>query len=466
MGGGEHGFSFHVECDAWISSLSIFQIGIERCRNHPAYESTIMCDEKSDRPYLKAPPQTATCKFPWCKTASIGNLGNVLIESIKAAVTIKSRTYDISKSACWMDFIEQKEGRRGDEGGAGAYDTLRCDVIVSSPKHEVTGKQTSVVWGEKFHFDRLRSSFFELAPSPTSNGFEESVEKALKQSHEILHQLLSLAESEVRSMKDEYGANTSKSTLVQLVRITILWSPMHLMEDSFRKDIIVRGHACCTLQLISPNESPVPITVSIAAFTTKGGDKDIVSVDASLPTRHTNPQSKIASWCRLRQQLETNTYKAPGVEEVIMIRPVKCSHHIERFELLEGLSSNVFVIYKGGRVRTAIDGCLHGYVRHLVLNSLDQCGLKFDPRPIFLDESSLWAEVFISSSSRLIYPISKILMRQHTSARTDERSFVEIWRDEASTSSFSAEVLLKQPKWRRLLKVMLKAEGFDDSSFQ
>jgi hypothetical protein len=161
--------------------------------------------------------------------------------------------------------------------------------------------------------------------------------------------------------------------------------------------------------------------------------------------------------------METNLYKAPGIEEVLMVRQVKDEHGVERLEILEGLSSNFFVIYKGGTVRTAIDGCLHGYVRHLVLDSLDQCGLVFDPRPIFLHESSQWHEAFITSSSRLIYPISKILIPEGESASKEESTFQEFWRDQALAAGVSSDDGLKQPRWRRLLNAMLKAKGFDDS---
>jgi branched-subunit amino acid aminotransferase/4-amino-4-deoxychorismate lyase len=419
--------------------------------------------------------QKLNSKFPWGKTASIGTNGEVSIESINPMERIGDRGYDISQSADWMEYLEQKEGRQGDEGGAGAYDTLRCDVVISSPKHEMTYKPTTIVWGEKFHLDRLRNSYTELlkartkdALDPSGNDFQASLEKALQESHRTLHQLLSSAESEARCMHNEGEANSNKITVGQLVRITILWSPPTQSKEDPIIEILVRGHACSSTKAVIPNESPEPIVASIAVHTTKDGNSGRATIDKSLPTRYASPQNKIASWCRLRRQMETNSYKAPGIEEVLMVRQVKDEHGVERLEILEGLSSNFFVIYKGGTMRTAIDGCLHGYVRHLVLDSLDQCGLVFDPRPIFLHESSQWHEAFITSSSRLICPISKIIIPEGESASKEESTFQEFWRDQAlaagvSSDGVSSDEGLKQPRWRRLLNAMLKAKGFDDS---
>jgi hypothetical protein len=133
-------------------------------------------------------------------------------------------------------------------------------------------------------------------------------------------------------------------------------------------------------------------------------------VDASLPTRVSDPQYKVASWTRLRKKMESpETYMPPGVSEVLMVRPSPINGDLE---VLEGLSSNLFVVYKDGTIRTAQDGVLYGYVRHLVLECAETCCLRLDPQPIVLHDATagLWQEAFITSSSRLIYPISKILI--------------------------------------------------------
>ena len=147
-----------------------------------------------------------------------------------------------------------------------------------------------------------------------------------------------------------------------------------------------------------------------------------------------------------------------------MVRPRHDENGKECLEILEGLSSNIFMIYKNGMVRTASEGCLHGYVRYLVLNCLNRCGLTLDPRPIFLHESDQWQECFITSSSRLIFPISKIFL-PNEEHRGEEgtfdaaaSSFSEFWRDKVLTGEVQSDVSF--PKWRQLLNELLKEKGY------
>jgi len=118
-------------------------------------------------------------------------------------------------------------------------------------------------------------------------------------------------------------------------------------------------------------------------------------------------------------------------------------------------SSNFFVIYKNNTLRTALDGVLFGYVRHLVLESLHACGLKLDPKPILLREAKegLWKEAFITSSSRLIFPISRILV--HTD--DDGNDFEEYWSDPVLTEDMQTI----KPKWRELLDEIIRKGGYE-----
>jgi hypothetical protein len=137
-------------------------------------------------------------------------------------------------------------------------------------------------------------------------------------------------------------------------------------------------------------------------------------VAGTIPSRYHNPHNKVASWTRIRKTLEApERYKPPGVSD-------DSNNNINNtdLEVLEGLSSNVFIIYKDGTIRTAVDGVLHGYVRQLVLDCAvgcgSSCGLILDVnQPIRLQEVHEWKEAFITSSSRLLYPISKIMIQHH-----------------------------------------------------
>ena len=269
-----------------------------------------------------------------------------------------------------------------------------------------------------------------------------------------MHRLLSEAES-CKKLKQQEISKQGQDTMIHLVRLTILWSPPRSLDT---EKIVVRGHACSTGHPIRIHAFPEPIVVTIAAHA-ENGDQESVTVDKSLPTRFSNPENKIASWCRLRRTMETReTYKPPGVHEVLMVRQLKDEHGKQRLELLEGLSSNVFVVYKDATLRTATDGVLSGFVRHLVLESSSECGIKFDPRPIFLHESGDWQEVFITSSSRLIYPVSKILIPKEGNESSNSKgltAFKEYWHDPKLEAKNS-----KKPKWQDLLNVILKKGGY------
>lgn len=97
---------------------------------------------------------------------------------------------------------------------------------------------------------------------------------------------------------------------------------------------------------------------------------------------------------------------------------------------------------------------VYGFVRHLVLECAERCDLKLDPRPILLHEASegLWQEAFITSSSRLIYPIARVLMFDD-----DQKDFVEYWRDTALTECTCPVI---KPKWRQLLDDILERGGY------
>jgi hypothetical protein len=144
-----------------------------------------------------------------------------------------------------------------------------------------------------------------------------------------------------------------------------------------------------------------------------------------------------------------------------------------RLQILEGLSSNVFVVYDDDTIRTASEGVLHGYVRHLVLESALECGLTHDPAPVWLlspeECRRHWKEVFITSSSRLIYPVSEIL---YPSAVDTDRSSKEsggaseyrvYWTSPAPlapSENASASATRNPQKWQLLLWEILRKGGY------
>jgi hypothetical protein len=408
--------------------------------------------------------------YGWCCTASINKEAGcadvkpisgygVSLDSPFRLVDNTDTRFDITKSADWMEFIERSEDRMDDEGGAGAYDTLRCDLILQSdPENKWR------IWGKSFHFNRLQNSFLslinhnrgqlQLDPSTINTRTQETdraIETACELSNTIFEALLSEAETSKVLTVQESQSSLREDVAVQPIRLTFLWSPSR--DGSDNHDIVVRGHACCSAAPIQVHRFVDPITVTIAAVGHDGDKNVTVTADKSLPNRLRDPQHKIASWTRLRKKMEKpETYMPTGVSEVLMVRPSQMNGHVD---VLEGLSSNVFVVYKDGTIRTAQDGVLNGYVRHLVLECVETCGLKLDPRPILLHEATegLWQEAFITSSTRLIFPIARILMHG-----ADQKEFHEFWRDPALTECNYCSVT--KPKWRQLLDEILHRGGY------
>lgn len=146
-----------------------------------------------------------------------------------------------------------------------------------------------------------------------------------------------------------------------------------------------------------------------------------------------------------------------------MVRPTPSGEN----EILEGLTSNFFVVYKDGTVRTADKGVLCGYVRHLVIDCADRAGLRMDYSPILMDDATngLWESAFITSSSRLIYPISRILIPEISEEDVDDESstksgvsFKEFWSDSALVDENHA---VSKPRWLNLLNELLIEGGYE-----
>lgn len=390
----------------------------------------------------------------WCCSATVDRpVGSVRIDPIAGCDDIVSdsfpkledggRSLDLANGPDWMEYIERTENRLDDAGGAGAYDSIRCDLLLrESVPASAYSKEGDVmnrwrVWGEDFHLKRIRKSYQNQYLADIGNlnrqQSNENLDRADEHTHLVMKTLLDKAASSTLLNRISDARFNNDCYLVQPVRLTLLWSPP---KANINDNILVRGHVVSSGPPLNIYQSPAPIVVSVA---TVG--------ESSLPTRFQAPQNKVASWCRLRRQLSD---KPPGVAEVIM---VKKDHN--QLHILEGTSSNVFVIYKNGTIRTAQEGVLHGYVRQLVLDVAEDCGLKVDPTPITLQDASdaLWEEAFITSSSRLIFPISRVLMP------TDDASghhFSVLWEDPFLQDNTRPE---HDAKWKQLLDLILIRGG-------
>lgn len=405
-------------------------------------------------------------------------------------------SYDMTLSPDWMEWMEVTEGRGKDEGGAGAYDTMRCDLIVKTPQEQ--SEEHHHIWGKDFHMHRLQNSFSSLLDASNSGILSEgAVKMAVQESELLLQALVDEAQSSAH-LKDRSHATRGEEededhTWIQLLKLTLLWSlpkgnnPVDAdATETSMSSIVVRGHACSSGTSLPVFRSIEPIVVTVAALGHEDDQlqetkSDDVNTDTNLPTRFQNPQSKVASWCKQRKKMDNpETYKPPGVSEVLMVRPAaeatvalldkNGGTRYSSLELLEGLSSNVCVIYKDGTLRTPEEGILFGYVRHLVLESAARCGLKVDTSsPITMQDAidGKWSEVFITSSSRLIWPISRILLpssedehclnEQSNEKVCEIGGFFEFWSDPGLTGP---GVPVSTPQWQELLETILHSAGY------
>jgi branched-subunit amino acid aminotransferase/4-amino-4-deoxychorismate lyase len=251
---------------------------------------------------------------------------------------------------------------------------------------------------------------------------------------------------------DEFTDSETKTAKpVQIVRFTWLWSPSRAqLEGKSVCDIVVRAHAVCRGQVVFMPPKVVPITCTIAVDAPQKGEVGTkVSVDPNLPHRFHDPLKKVSSWTRERKAVEK--YKPTGVEEVLLVRSLGDTG-TGSVELLEGLSSNAFVLYSDNTLHTPKEGVLHGYVRHLVLEAAKSCGLQVSFDAILLEHVGLWKEAFITSSSRLIYPISKLLV-----PRDGPNNFVDFWKDPSLANDTTEDTAI--PKWKELLNEIIRQEN-------
>ncbi|CAM9273586.1 unnamed protein product [Chrysoparadoxa australica] len=113
------------------------------------------------------------------------------------------------------------------------------------------------------------------------------------------------------------------------------------------------------------------------------------------------PEAKHSSWVQTRAPLDC-LKSSEGLQEVLLSREGPKGR-----ELLEGLTSNVFIVRKGV-IQTSGEAVLRGHIRELCLEACKALGLELVYEPPLLSESHLWDEAFITSTSRIATSIATI----------------------------------------------------------
>mmetsp|Transcript_26792 Transcript_26792/g.54152 ORF Transcript_26792/g.54152 Transcript_26792/m.54152 type:complete len:598 (+) Transcript_26792:282-2075(+) len=391
---------------------------------------------------------------------------------------------DVTSARGWMEHIQQCEGSFY---GVGAYTVLRCDIIYPFGEYEKKSSESEsrlqmfqwMVWGKEFHLNRLLSSYELLVSSRLDEG-EDIVDvpsavaqEAKDETFTLMNKLLNEAKRSFLdnsspstfTKQDQSLSNSNQQKLVRTLMMTVLWTPPKADHTTGNDGIgkpIIRCHAAfagSSRPFHVQNEEfslAPPISTCLAIPNTPGFEEL-----AKLPKRHSpsctdfpyqniGASAKVSSWCHDRRPLEdTERYKPAecGVGEVLLLRQGKeilrddgaarrnkksaVHDFIGSLEILEGLTSNLFVVYKDKTVRTAPTGSvLSGYARHLVIEELRVAGDDSKTLPdsncadimkgLVLDDVNppnitdalrgLWSEVFVTSAIRLVTPVNRVLI--------------------------------------------------------
>jgi len=345
--------------------------------------------------------------------------------------------YDVISPRSWMEHIEQCNDQQ--LHGIGAYTVLRCDATYNFKYSKCQWK----IWGIGFHMNRLSSSYRMLMKHNngyTTSTFSSDYESKL-QSSDIITSLLDEATT---SLLKEDVSSTSKQEeeYARTLMVTILWTPPKEAVNDCTANYkpIIRGQSTFAgeARTTTSNEGLFPSPIAACL----GIPSKLTSEELeSLPKRYSNDNdsiksqslvranAKISSWCRIRKPLEDPTrFKLPdsNVGEVLLVTQdkSKLKHRgqqeedeedfINSLNILEGLTSNLFVIYKDGTIRTAPVGkVLLGYARNLVKEEIEarkDLQLILNPPTIQDAKDGLWSEVFITSAIRLIVPINRVVI--------------------------------------------------------
>ena len=295
----------------------------------------------------------------------------------------------------------------------GAYTVIRCDYRHGAKR---TKSHKWKVWGRDFHMRRLEESYL-IFTRQTRNKSGPSVSTATKHTDDILHILLAHAEEELCDAED-YTENFAVTSFM----VTILWHRCH--EDT---EIFVLAHIRGMGSILDARVlSGDPIT-AVLALAENGNHQ------AALPNRKPNPEAKLSSWCSRRRPLE-RAFKGPEVGEVLLVDHVRDtpSGSLSGY-VLEGLTSNLFVLYKDGILRTAGKGVLLGYARQTILESASRLGVVVDTlSPIDIRDSEQWQEVFLSSATKILSSVNTVLLP--APHNTSNASLEEIWSFAVSES--------------------------------
>lgn len=113
-----------------------------------------------------------------------------------------------------------------------------------------------------------------------------------------------------------------------------------------------------------------------------------------------DPEVKRVGWIQSRKEWEES--RGSGVCETIMTSP--------EGEILEGLTSNVFVVVNGA-LMTAPARVLPGHIRGLILQLCERNDIPYQLHYPSMRDIGSWEEVFLTSGLKILQPVDAVRIR-------------------------------------------------------
>ena len=341
---------------------------------------------------------------------SVGHCQEIFTETTPSTNSDTPIKRDVSSPRSWLEQYPD-----------GVYTVLRV---------ERESANCTLIWGLDFHLDRLEQSYQKsgqelLAKSTLGDDPRPCLKQARQDTRNVLGRLLQEADWHANAKRNEYAQIATSNLLIT----TILWHP-RTKQGQQRGDIQVRAHVT-ELAAKTPTVPTTPIAATLA--TIRSPPPDEIWTTSSLPNRRPADglaECKVSSWCRERKPLEQH-FQLPysGTEyvghEIILTQPVQnvvknnrsnkgiAAITTTHLQLLEGLTSNLFLVYPNHVVRTAPTSVvLPGFARNMTLACLHHLGYTVEVNTTisvvgsdFAQALSSCQEVFVTSSIKLVVPV-------------------------------------------------------------
>ena len=291
---------------------------------------------------------------------------------------------DVSWPPAWLESLPN-----------GVYTVLRI---------EMDSENETLIWGLDYHLERLDTSFsiWWKHGNGNKNEFGHNMES-----------ILALARRETSHVLNELLHEALRYTMLRehILMATILWYPDN-------QQIQVHGHIKAVTVL-----PPTPISATLAVLAT---NKSITN--EGLPNRQRLAESKFSSWCEERRPLETQFHSEVATQtghEVILTNVsswgLKDGATQVQLNLLEGLTSNLFLVFPDRVVRTAsTPHVLAGFVRSMALECLIDMGytinhdtsMSVSSTKDIVTALSQCEEIFVTSAIKLVVPVKSVYVNR------------------------------------------------------